>query len=89
MLTRPTLQAWMDKHGVKVSPEAVGEILGLASITGGPTIYPPARAPIPRPIRPPARAPIPTDTRQRICRHPGCRNQPCKVCFDHCTHREK
>lgn len=62
MLTRPTLQAWMDKHGVKVSPEAVGEIL--------------------------ARASIPTDTRQRICRAPGCRNQPCKVCFDHCTHKE-
>jgi hypothetical protein len=62
MLTRPRLQTWMDKHKVKLTADAIGEILALAS--------------------------IPTDTRQRICRATGCRNQPCKVCFDHCTHRE-
>lgn len=31
-LTRQQIQAWMDKHRVGLTPEAVGEILALASV---------------------------------------------------------
>lgn len=63
MITRPRLRGWMDRHKLKLTPEAISDLLGLVS--------------------------GPDSRRQRICRHPGCRNQPCKVCFDHCTHRER
>jgi hypothetical protein len=35
-LTRQKLQAWMDKHRVGLTPEAIGELLGLASVPSVP-----------------------------------------------------
>jgi hypothetical protein len=40
-LDRPQLQSWMDKHHVALTPEAIGEMLALASV---PTIVPRAAA---------------------------------------------
>lgn len=31
-LDRPRLQSWMEKHHVALTPEAVGELLGIASV---------------------------------------------------------
>jgi hypothetical protein len=41
LLNRPRLQIWMDKHRVALTPEAVGELLALASV---PTSVPRAAA---------------------------------------------
>jgi hypothetical protein len=35
-LTRQKMQAWMDKHHVALTPEAIGELLGMAAVPSVP-----------------------------------------------------